>query len=485
MKRLYQPLSVSILFIIGFWSIFEICSRWFAEILWFKEVDYLSAFLIRRGSECTLWLLICIITSLFLGWNLWLASRWQWQWRSKEEWYDAGISYTSVPKQFVTQNSPKITLGKQFPIRPDSEQKISSPRLKLPLLLLAATAAAVALTYILLHSTQVALSVWETSYRLPKIASRIKPPLDIFDLDNLTNFVLSYLRQLGIVVVIVPLLLWKPQISLKISVVLVGIIFGFIWAGNWAIVLRFLHPSGFNLVDPQFHKDIGFYIFRLPLWQLLKSWLIEVYCYALISCTLFYLLSGNSLSEGRFPGFSRPQLRHLSILGSGVMLSLANQHWLNRFELLYNSSGVVYGAGYTNIKVQLTIEICLTIVAVLSAIWLIYKGFTGYQNLKVKKRKIKRIIWLILPFMVYLFVFSLSNFSSTTIQHLLVQPNELVKERPYIERNIAMTRRAFNLDNIEAKTFNPQGVLTAEDLKNNNLTIKNIRLWDTRPILKN
>lgn len=484
MKRLYKSLSGIIVVVIGLWVIFEICSRLFTEILWFKEVDYLSAFLIRRGSEYALWLLFFIITSLFLGWNLWLATRWQWQWRPKKEWYDTGISYTSLQKQLVPQNFNQVIMGNQLSNRRDPERQTYSPRLKLPLLLFAAIAAAVALTYIILQNTQVALSVWDTSYRLPKIASRLKPPLDIFDLENLNNFILSYLRQLGIVVFMVPLLLWKPKISLKVSVILVSIILGFIWAGNWAIVLRFFHPSSFNLIDPQFQKDIGFYIFRLPLWRLLESWLIQLYCYALISCTLFYLLSGNSLSEGRFPGFSRSQLRHLSILGSGVMLSLADRHWLNRFELLYSSRGVVYGAGYTSIKVQLTIEICLTIVSILSAIWLIYKGFAGYQNLQQKKRKIKRIIWLILPFVIYLFVFSLSHFASATIQRLVVEPNELVKERPYIERNIAMTRRAFNLDNIEAKTFNPQGALTAEDLKNNNLTIKNIRLWDTRPILE-
>ena len=122
--------------------------------------------------------------------------------------------------------------------------------------------------------------------------------------------------------------------------------------------------------------------------------------------------------------------------------------------------------------------------SIISAVWLLYKGFKGYRNLQIQQRKIKKIIFLIFPFTVYLSVLVISNFASATVQHLIVQPNELAKERPYIERSIALTRKAFNLDNIEAQTFNPKGQLTAEDIQNNDLTIKNIRLWDTRPILQ-
>ncbi|MGL6339985.1 MAG: UPF0182 family protein, partial [Waterburya sp.] len=236
--------------------------------------------------------------------------------------------------------------------------------------------------------------------------------------------------------------------------------------------------------DPQFKQDISFYIFRLPLWELIESWWLGLSCLGLFSCALFYLLSANSLSEGRFPGFSRIQLRHLSFLGAILMLSIAWQHWINRYDLLYSSRGVIYGAGYTNIRVQLPIELCLTVIAIISAIWLIYKSFTGYQNLEIQQRKFKRIIFLILPFVIYLSIFSLSNLFSATVQRFVVEPNELAKEEPYIKRSIALTRQAFNLDKIEAKTFDPQGELTIQDIKNNSSTIKNIRLWDTRPILQ-
>lgn len=469
---------------IGLWLIWEFSARLFAEILWFQEVNYVSVFLTRLVSQFGLWFLVTLISGLFVGVNLWLANRWQWQWLPKDQWYDSGIPVIPQTKQLLGKDRIRDLGRNPLPARRYPDQKTYSPRLKLPWLLLAAIAAAVGITSILLNYTQVALSVWQTSYQLPQIATRFRPPLDVFNLTNITGFLWSYLRQLGIVVIIVGLLLWKHKFSLRAIAILISSLFGLIAAGNWTIILRFFYPSDFDLLDPQFQKNVSFYIFRFPLWHLLESWLIGLSCCTLLSCALFYLLSGNSLTEGRFPGFSKTQFRHLSFLGVLVMLALACQHWLNRFDLLYSSRGVVYGAGYTNITVQLPIEICLTIVSIICSLWLLYKGFVGYRNRQIQKRKFKKYIFLLLPFTIYLFVFLLSNIASATVQRLIVQPNELVKESPYIRRSIKMTRRAFNLDNIEEETFNPQGKLTATDIQNNDSTIRNIRLWDTRPILQ-
>ncbi|MGF1587993.1 MAG: UPF0182 family protein [Pleurocapsa sp.] len=484
MKRLYPSIISSIAIVVGFWLIFEFSSQLFAEILWFKEVEYLSVFLTRRLSQYSLWFFVTLISGLLIGGNLWLANRWQWQLLPKDNRYDATAPIIAQPKQLFGRVVKAVEPTPSPTARRYSHQKTYSPRLKLPFLLLVVIAGGIGLSGILIYYADLALSVWQTSYRLPQIAATLKPPLDVFNLANVTGFLISYLRQLAIIVIMVGLLLWKPQVSLKAIAISICILFGLIAAGNWTIVLRFFYPASFNLVDPQFGKDIGFYIFRFPLWRLLESWLIGLSCCALLSCVLFYLLSGNSLSEGRFPGFTKIQLRHLSFLGAAFMLALAGQHWLNRFDLLYSSRGVVYGAGYTNIQVQLPLEVCLAAVSIVSAVWLLYKGLRGYRNLQIQQRKIKRVVILIFPFAIYLLVLLLSNVASAMVQSLIVEPNELAKERPYIERSIALTRNAFNLDNIEAQTFNPQGELTVSDIENNTETTENIRLWDTLPILQ-
>ncbi|MEL6502798.1 MAG: UPF0182 family protein, partial [Cyanobacteria bacterium J06623_1] len=80
MKRLYPTLLKAIAIIVGCWLIFEFSSRLFAEILWFREVDYLGVFLVRRVSQYLLWIVVTVVSGLFIGGNLWLANRWQWQW---------------------------------------------------------------------------------------------------------------------------------------------------------------------------------------------------------------------------------------------------------------------------------------------------------------------------------------------------------------------------------------------------------------------
>ena len=484
MKRLYQSGLNAIATTIGLWLIFELTARLFAEVLWFKEVDYLSVFLTRRQTQLLLLVIVTCISGAFLGWNLWIANRWQWRWTSQKEWYDTGFFYTLEQKQLVGKRSPQLKWGSKLPPRAYPERKGYSPRLKLPLLLSAVIVFALAIACIILNYSSIALEVWETSYRLPQISTTLIPPLDIFDSANVPGFFFSYLRQLSLVVIIALFLLWQPQISLKVISSLLCFIFGLIVAGKWTVFLGFFNLTEFGVNDPQFGHDVSFYIFRLPFWELIELWLLGLFSFTLLSCALFYLLSGNSLSEGRFPGFSKIQLRHLSFLGGMMMLALALQHWINRFDLLYSSRGVVYGAGYTNIRVQLPLEVCLGIISAFNAAWLFYKSIGGYQHLQIQKRKFTRIIFLFLPFAVYLIIFAFSNLLSATVQRLIVQPNELAKESPYIERSIEMTRQAFNLDKIEAETFNPKDQLTALDIQNNNSTIKNIRLWDTRPILQ-
>ena len=70
------------------------------------------------------------------------------------------------------------------------------------------------------------------------------------------------------------------------------------------------------------------------------------------------------------------------------------------------------------------------------------------------------------------------------VQRLVVQPNELERERPYINNSIALTRAAFDLEDINFQPFDPSGELTVPDLQDNYLTLENIRLWDTRPLLE-
>ena len=239
------------------------------------------------------------------------------------------------------------------------------------------------------------------------------------------------------------------------------------------VVLPGFQHRDFGSLDPLFNKDIGFYVFNLPFWRLLNFWLGEMFLFALLASTLIYLLSDNSLSEGKFTGFLPSQVRHLFALSSLTVMSRAFHHWLARYGLLYSTESVNYGAGYADVKVQLPGQTILAFLAAAIALFLLLGAIRQFHS--------KLLVLSILMYAIAL----LGNSGLTfAVQRLEVQPNELAREERYIQQTIAYTRSAFALDKIEEQTFNPEGELTAADIQQNFLTIENIRLWDTLPLLQ-
>ncbi|MFW6359188.1 MAG: UPF0182 family protein, partial [Chroococcales cyanobacterium] len=180
------------------------------------------------------------------------------------------------------------------------------------------------------------------------------------------------------------MILIQPHNWLRAIAIGISLIFGLVLSGNWTRILEYFFATPFDEIDPIFNKDISFYIFKLPVWQLIDFWLGGLFLYGLSSVTLVYLLSGDSISQGKFPGFSKGQLRHLYGLSGTVMLTLALRHWLARYELLYSPRGVTFGASYTDVNIQLPAETVLSLMAFSIAIWLIYKSIFWFHNRRKK-----------------------------------------------------------------------------------------------------
>jgi uncharacterized membrane protein (UPF0182 family) len=98
--------------------------------------------------------------------------------------------------------------------------------------------------------------------------------------------------------------------------------FGWLVCQRWNTVLLYFYPTAFNQTEPLFGKDISFYVFSLPVAEILCFWFLGLCVYGIISVALTYLLSGNSLIQGIFPGFAPKQKRHLFTLAGGMMLVL-------------------------------------------------------------------------------------------------------------------------------------------------------------------
>ncbi|GAB6098411.1 UPF0182 family protein [Halanaerocella petrolearia] len=258
-------------------------------------------------------------------------------------------------------------------------------------------------------------------------------------------------------------------IYLLLSLV-VGFIFSNVSANDWQLALKFFNSTLFGKTDPLFNKDIAFYVFKLPFYNLLYQILtLTVVLSGFISGAIYLLTaSGSSFLSKLNDNHIKS---HMSILLSAFFLLKAWGYRLNMFRLLYSERGVVFGASYTDVNAQLLALKVLSILTIIIAIFIFTNIF--FKNMK-----------FIIGGIITLFIASilLGNIYPGLVQQYQVEPNEIAKESPYIKHNIKFTREAYNLDEIEEREFPVKERMTYQDIKNNPTTINNIRLWDSRPL---
>jgi len=238
-------------------------------------------------------------------------------------------------------------------------------------------------------------------------------------------------------------------------------------AESWETVALALNGGSFGAVDPQFGRDIGFYFFTLPALELLRSWLTGTLLFTLVASAVAHVLTGAIRPWDRWRGFDPHVKGHLSVIGGLIVLVQAFGYWLDIFALNYSPRGQVVGASYTDIHAQIPAYQILIAIAVLSGIALIV-------NIRVRGWRLPAIalgVWVAAGILV-------GGVYPALVQQFRVAPNEVELEAPYIERNIAATRAAFGLDDVEVRVFAATEDLTADAIAENDDTIANVRLWD-------
>jgi uncharacterized membrane protein (UPF0182 family) len=263
-----------------------------------------------------------------------------------------------------------------------------------------------------------------------------------------------------------PYLRWAIPLGAAVLSVLVGLAA----SGHWREFLLWRSSGGIEFGNPEqlFHRDPGFYIFTLPWLKYLQSWLFG----SLVGITAIVGV-GHFLQGGIRPqavGLRDkvdPQVRaHLSVLLGLILLAKAWGYYLGRFDLLTSHRGVVHGASYTDVKAQLPALTFLTIVAVICALLFFVNARFRVWSLPIIAVGLLLLVSILL-----------GSAYPAFIQQFRVGPNEQQYELPYIERNIAGTRRAFGLDRIrlEERPFEPR--VSADAVESNEATVSNIRLW--------
>jgi uncharacterized membrane protein (UPF0182 family) len=229
----------------------------------------------------------------------------------------------------------------------------------------------------------------------------------------------------------------------------------------------------FGTLDPIFGRDVAFYLLSLPFQRFVQGWLFtSLVVIALVTAAAHYLWGGIRLrvATERFS----PQVKaHLSVLLGVIVLVRAWGYRLGQFDLLTSERGVVTGASYTDVNAHLPALRLLVVIAIVCAVlFLVNIRFRGWAlpALSIGLLALASVV--------------VGAIYPAFVQRFRVAPQELQRERPYIERNIEFTRTAYGIDAVGMQEFPAEPTFSAEEVEASPETIENIRLWNPDVIKK-
>ncbi|MDE2765666.1 MAG: UPF0182 family protein, partial [Chloroflexota bacterium] len=254
----------------------------------------------------------------------------------------------------------------------------------------------------------------------------------------------------------------------------IALSFAGVLSGRWELFLKFMNSSPWGAEDPVFGHDVGFYVFTMPMLHTVQGWLMAAAIVLIIATAVAY--AGVFYFRGMSARLTRPILRHAAVLGAFLMATIAAGHWLDTYETLFSADAAVTGATYTDVTARIPALRLLTGIAALAALAMLFSARMSNRQQSVRLLTSAAGLWLAGALLAGLLWPSL-------VQRFSVQPNELERERPYIERSIAWTREGFDLARVSERPYDVADDRLAADIAANPATISNIRLWDPRPLL--
>jgi hypothetical protein len=243
---------------------------------------------------------------------------------------------------------------------------------------------------------------------------------------------------------------------------------------QWDSYLRFRYGGSYGTSDPLFGVDVGFYLFHLPFYGLLQTSLMILTVLTLAVVSLIYVFFGllRLNNSGNFL-LANDATSHLSALLFILVADWGFGLYLDHYNLVYSTLGVVYGAGYAADHVTRIALWIMVAVSVAACVLLAINFF----------RPRFRVILVGSGIYVALYVVGIVLLPGA-FQKFFVQPSELALETPYLKRYIDFTRMAYRLDAVQETSYPATADLTPAMLARNQDTIQNIRLWDSRPLLQ-
>ncbi|MEX2652878.1 MAG: UPF0182 family protein [Acidimicrobiia bacterium] len=232
-------------------------------------------------------------------------------------------------------------------------------------------------------------------------------------------------------------------------------------------VFLFMNVQDFGTLDPFFEMDLGFYVFRLPLWSTMADWLFNALVLATLVAVVSHYFNGGIRFNGRRFTVARGPKTHISVMLALIALVRAAVYRLDMFELMLSDrSETFFGPGYTDFTARLPAYRLLILVALLAAVLFIINIFRqGWTLAAVAVGS-----WVVVGV-------AAGAIYPAIIERIQVAPRPLVKETEYLQHNLEFTRAAWGLDRVEVQPFAASEDITADDIEANQLTVDNLRIW--------
>jgi uncharacterized protein len=243
---------------------------------------------------------------------------------------------------------------------------------------------------------------------------------------------------------------------------------------EWPIFALFWYaPRTTGAADPIFGKPLSFFLFNLPAYQLISGWLLSIAVITALMALVFMLITGGSRAIAARRNEYVPPLpwRGFSITFALVLLVLALRLYLDRFEQIFEDHTIFSGVTYTDAHILLTGMLIICVALVAGAIF-------AALNAVLEPRGSRLVLAIVPAVLCYIGMQIIGWY----VSNFIVKPNQLVRERPYIEHNIDLTRQAYGLDRVVQREFPAETSVEAADPANNQATLQNIRLWDWRAL---
>ncbi len=250
--------------------------------------------------------------------------------------------------------------------------------------------------------------------------------------------------------------------------IVIALIVGGGTGSQWQNWMLFLHGGHFGIKDPQFHKDIGYFVFRLPFLSFLVGWTqVSLVVLALV-CAAAYYMNGGLRFSGPSPRVDPRATSHFSLIFAAfALVRAAGYFYVDRYALDVSPNGLFQGAGYTAVHVRLPALNLLVVVALVTFVMFIYNVYSRGWILPV----VAGGLWLLVAVAVGV-VFPWA------VQALKVGPSQSTLELPYLSRNIAATRSAYGLNGVSQIPYQGAHDATAGIVSNDASSLKNVDLWD-------